>query len=147
VALEKYPIGRSIIDLVSAHRAVTTTKISKIGLHAGQDLILLTLLEQDGQSQNSLVQELCANHSAIAKSVARMQKSQIVRTEKSVTDKRVTLVYLTPKGRELALQVQGIWHDVENLALQNLSPADQEAFVRIMTTVEQNFATAGQSPK
>ena len=147
MALEKYPIGRSIIDLVSAHRAVTTTKISKIGLHAGQDVILLTLLEKDGQSQNSLVQELCANHSAIAKSVARMQKSQIVRTENSAIDKRVTLVYLTSKGHELALQAQKIWYDVEGLALQNLSPVDQGAFVRIVTTVEQNFATAGQSFK
>lgn len=142
MALEKYPIGRSIIDLVAAHRTVTTTKISQIGLHAGQDLILLTLLETDGQSQNALVQELCANHSAIAKSVSRMQKSGIVRTEKSATDKRVTLVYLTPKGRKLAMQTRDIWNNVEDLAVKGLSTADQQAFLRMMQIVNRNFVVS-----
>ena len=139
MALEEYPIGKSIINLVSAHRHVTTSKISKLGLHAGQDLILLALLEQDGQSQNALVQELCVNHSAVAKSVARMKKSDILTTQKSTTDKRVTLVFLTPKGHQLALQAQKVWQNVEHIAFNNLNKTDQTNFLRLLAIVERNF--------
>lgn len=142
MALEKYPLGQAIIGLVAAHRAVTTTKISKIGLHAGQDLILLALLETDGQSQNELVKNLCANHSAIAKSVGRLQKNEIVRTEKSAADRRITRVFLTDKGRDLAQQAQAIWQNVEELAVQGLSADEQQAFQHLMTSVTQNFMAA-----
>ncbi|WP_318766527.1 MarR family winged helix-turn-helix transcriptional regulator [Lactiplantibacillus carotarum] len=139
MALEEYPIGKSIINLVSAHRLVTTAKISKLGLHAGQDLILLALLEQDGQSQNALVQQLCVNHSAVAKSVARMQKNDILTTQKSTVDKRVTLVFLTSKGRQLALQTQQVWQNVESIAFDHLSETDQADFLRLIAIVERNF--------
>ncbi|GEO68297.1 MarR family winged helix-turn-helix transcriptional regulator [Levilactobacillus acidifarinae] len=146
MALEEYPIGKAIINLVTAHRQVTTAKIAQLGLHAGQDLILLTLLEQDGQSQNALVQQLRLNHSAVAKSVARMQKNDLVRTRKSTADKRVTLVFLTAKGRDLAHQAQQIWANVEAIAFTGLDAADRQAFSRIMTTVQQNFETHATTP-
>ncbi|KJW13271.1 MarR family winged helix-turn-helix transcriptional regulator [Levilactobacillus spicheri] len=139
MALEEYPIGKSIINLVSAHRHVTTTKINQLGLHAGQDLILLALLEQDGQSQNELVQQLCVSHSAVAKSVARMQKSDILTTQKSSVDKRVTLVFLTDKGRQLALQTQAIWENVESIAFKHLTAHERAEFLRLIALVEQNF--------
>lgn len=98
MALEKYTTSNAIINLVSAHRLVTTSKTAKPGLHAGQDMIILALLEKDGQSQNSLVQQLAVTHSAVAKSVARMQRKGILSTKKSTKDKRITLVYLTDEG-------------------------------------------------
>ncbi|ALO04974.1 MarR family transcriptional regulator [Lactiplantibacillus paraplantarum] len=141
MALEEYPIGKAIISLVSAHRHVTTSKIAGIGLHAGQDLILLSLLEQDGQSQNALVKQLCVNHSAVAKSVSRMQKKGIVSTQKSEIDRRITLVFLTDSGRQLAQQAQAIWENVEQLAFKNLNAADRANFLRLIATVQQNFET------
>lgn len=144
MALEKYTTGNAIIDLVSAHRHITTSRIAKLGLHAGQDMILLALLEIDGQSQNDLVQQLAVTHSAVAKSVARMQKNDIVSTKKSTTDKRITLVFLTDKGHTLALKVQKIWENVENIAFLNLNPKDKAEFLRLSATIQQNFEENAQ---
>lgn len=139
MSLKKYTIGNAIIDLVSAHRLITTSKISKLGLHAGQDMVLLSLLEKDGQSQNELVQQLVVTHSAIAKSVARMKRKDIVSTQKSTLDKRITLVYLTDKGRTLALEVQKIWENVEDIAFLKLNSSDKADFLRISAAIQNNF--------
>ena len=135
----KFPIEKAIINLITSYKNLITTKMRPLGLYPGQDMILLELLKNDGVSQNILVTTLCVDHSTIAKSVSRMIKNDLVKTEKSTKDKRVTLVSLTDHGRDLAQQVEQIWIDSERNATLGLSSEEQRLFVEMIDHITKNL--------
>jgi len=135
----KFPIEKAIINLITSYKNLITTKMRPLGLYPGQDMILLELLKNDGVSQNILVTTLCVDHSTIAKSVSRMIKNDLVKTEKSTKDKRVTLVSLTDHGRDLAKQVEQIWIDSERNATLGLSSEEQRLFVEMIDHITKNL--------
>jgi len=137
--ISKFPIEKAIINLITSYKNLITTKMRPLGLYPGQDMILLELLKNDGVSQNILVTTLCVDHSTIAKSVSRMIKNDLVKTEKSTKDKRVTLVSLTDHGRDLAKQVEQIWIDSERNATLGLSSEEQRLFVEMIDHITKNL--------
>ncbi|MCH4009408.1 MarR family winged helix-turn-helix transcriptional regulator [Companilactobacillus sp.] len=137
-----FPLGNIIIALVSSHRNLTTQRIRKLGLYPGQDMILMQLLQRDRQSQNELVQSLCVDHSTIAKSVNRLMKNDLVVTVKSEIDKRVTLVSLTSKGKDIAQQAQDVWDDVEKIATGDMSSEEVTSFLKLSEEMVRNFNNA-----
>lgn len=135
----QFPLGFSIINLVMSHRNLTTERVRQLGLYPGQDVVLLELLDHDGQLQNALVTALGLDHSTVTKSVARLKKNDIVTTEKSQTDRRATIVTLTPKGRRLAQEVAKIWDSVEATVLQDLTPAERDQFLTMTHQITTRF--------
>jgi len=135
----QFPIEKAIINLITSYKNHVTTQMRPLGLYPGQDMILLELLKNDGVSQNLLVTTLCVDHSTIAKSVSRMIKNDLVKTEKSTKDKRVTLVSLTPNGRNLAQQVETIWNESESKAALGLSTEEQRLFIEMIDHIAKNL--------
>lgn len=135
----EFPIEKAIINLITSYKNLITQKMRPLGLYPGQDMILLELLKNDGVSQNKLVVTLCVDHSTIAKSVSRMIKSDLVRTEKSTEDKRVTLVSLTPHGRDMAKKVEAVWLEAEHNATNDLSSEEQRLFVEMLNHIANNL--------
>lgn len=66
----------------------------------GQGNILLALGQADGQSQRALSRALNISAPSVTEFVTKLVAKGYVRREKSPTDKRVTLVYLTEAGRK-----------------------------------------------
>ncbi|WP_057881392.1 MarR family winged helix-turn-helix transcriptional regulator [Companilactobacillus kimchiensis] len=135
----KFPIEKAIINLITSYKNLITTNMRPLGLYPGQDMILLELLKNDGVSQNILVVTLCVDHSTIAKSVSRMIKNDLVKTEKSTKDKRVTLVSLTDHGREIAKQVEAIWVESERKATAGFSEEEQRLFIEMIDHITHNL--------
>lgn len=135
----EFPIEKAIINLITSYKSRITKRMRPLGLYPGQDMILLELLKKDGISQNKLVVELCVDHSTIAKSVNRMLKTDLVKTKKSTKDKRVTLVSLTEHGREIANHVQDVWLEAEYDATNDLSEAEQKAFIETLEKITRSL--------
>ncbi|CAJ1193648.1 MarR family winged helix-turn-helix transcriptional regulator [Companilactobacillus nantensis] len=135
----QFPIEKAIINLITSYKNQVTKKMRPLGLYPGQDLILLTLLKHGQVSQNKLVTELCVDHSTIAKSVRRMVSVDLVQTEKSTEDKRVTLVSLTKHGRDLATQVEKICVTSERAATSGLSTEEQRLFIEMIDHITKNL--------
>lgn len=70
----------------------------------GQGKILLALLTEDHVSQKDLATKLNLTAQSTAEFVRKLEKKKFVTREKSITDRRVTLVSLTPMGRKEASQ-------------------------------------------
>lgn len=135
----QFPIEKAIINLITSYKNKVSKQMRPLGLYPGQDMILLELLKNDGVSQNKLVVELCVDHSTIAKSVNRMIKTDLVKTEKSQKDKRVTLVSLTKHGRDLAKQVEAVWGESERTATSGLSEEEQRLFIEMIEKIAKNL--------
>ncbi|WP_125768232.1 MarR family winged helix-turn-helix transcriptional regulator [Companilactobacillus furfuricola] len=68
-------------------------------LFQGQGKILLALVDTDGISQKDLVDRIDMTPQSTAEFVRKLERRGLVTREKSITDKRVTLVRLTDRGR------------------------------------------------
>jgi DNA-binding MarR family transcriptional regulator len=94
-------ISLSLVRLCKAQRQQSEIQCQQIGLHAGQDLVILRLMEQDGLSQSELAARLGVEIATVAKMVQRMEKEGLLIRRQDVEDARISRVYLTEKGQAL----------------------------------------------
>lgn len=127
-ATNEYPVSFSIFSLARSHRNLAGQMLRKVGLFAGQEILLMQLWDQDGQSQGSLGRTLGLDHSTVAKMVRRLEDKGLVTRNRSKEDGRVTLVTLTQAGWDLRTKVQEIWSNLEDITTEDLTEQEQELF-------------------
>lgn len=139
------PASWAVFTLARSHRALAASKLATVGLFPGQELILMQLWDEDGQSQKALGRTQRLDHSTIAKSVRRLENAGLVRREKSFADGRVSLVFLTDAGTELKTPVLALWADLEQQTVAGLTAEERALFValtdKILPHVDESAAT------
>ncbi|MGW0877892.1 MarR family winged helix-turn-helix transcriptional regulator [Streptomyces sp. NPDC002740] len=123
------PMSYAIFQLARAHRAYASTLLREMDLHLGQELLLMHLLDRDGQSQSELLERLGVDHSTISKALRRMQDAGLVIREPATHD-RVMVVHLTDKGRAMREPLAAMWRTLEETSARGLSAQQAESFVR-----------------
>lgn len=86
-------------------RDLLEKQMATIGLHSGQLFILISLWQNDGQSQAELVKNLHVSPPTIYNMVVKMANSGFVALQKDSYDSRIVRVFLTQKGREIETSV------------------------------------------
>jgi DNA-binding MarR family transcriptional regulator len=124
-----YPVSFAIFALARSHRARAAAMLAEIGLFPGQELLLMRLLEKEGEPQKSLCDSFGLDHSTIAKSLGRLEQQGLIHRHKCVMDGRATNVFLTDKGREATTAILRVWRELERLTIADLSPEEQGALI------------------
>jgi DNA-binding MarR family transcriptional regulator len=120
----------AIYQLARAHRARAAVMLREMDLHPGQELLLMHLLDRDGQTQSELLESVDVDHSTISKSLRRMQDAGLLVREPAEHDRRVMVVHLTDKGRAMRKPLAAMWQALEETSALSLSAEQAEAFVR-----------------
>lgn len=124
------PMSYAIFQLARAHRARAGAMLREMDLHPGQELLLMQLLDRDGQTQSELLESVGLDHSTISKALRRMQDAGLVVREPAAHDRRVMVVHLTDKGRAMREPIAALWQALEETSARNLSEQQAESFVR-----------------
>ncbi|NQX45204.1 MarR family transcriptional regulator [Paenibacillus tritici] len=127
-AIAQFPVSFSIFSLARSHHRIAGQLLREAGLYPGQELVLMQLWHRNSQSQNDLTKSLRLDHSTIAKSVRRLEAAGLVTCSRSEEDKRVTLVSLTPEGRDIESRVNQAWRQLEELSTEQLSKEEKVQF-------------------
>lgn len=130
-----YPISFAVFALARAHKSAAAALLSELGLYPNQEILLMRLWEQDGQSQKELVDSLGLDHSTVVRSVQRMEAAGLLTRSKSAEDGRVTLVHLSDRGRELRASALAVWAELESRSSRALSPREQSEFIALAGTI------------
>ena len=120
----------AIFQLARAHRARAAAMLREMDLHPGQELLLMHLLDRDGQTQSELLESVGLDHSTVSKSLRRMQDAGLLVREPAAHDRRVMVVHLTDKGRAMREPLAAMWRALEETSALNLSAQEAESFVR-----------------
>lgn len=123
------PMSYAIFQLARAHRAYAAAMLRGMDLHPGQELVLMHLLDRDGQSQSELLECVGVDHSTISKALRRMEDAGLVVREPAAHDRRVMVVHLTDKGRAMREPIATLWRALEETSARNLSKQQAESFV------------------
>ncbi|MFE1839613.1 MarR family winged helix-turn-helix transcriptional regulator [Streptomyces sviceus] len=124
------PMSYAIFQLARAHRASAAAMLREMDLHLGQELLLMQLLDRDGQTQSELLESVGLDQSTVSKSLRRMQDAGLLVREPAEHDRRVLVVHLTDKGRAMREPLAAMWQTLEETSARNLSEQQAEAFIR-----------------
>ena len=135
------------IKAAKAYRNLIQNELSKIGLYAGQEVLLFQLWETEGLSQSELADRLDVEPAAISKMLNRMESAGLVERRTDPTDSRVSQVFLTDDGRSLQEPVEDIWDHAETQLLEGLSTEEKLLFRRMLVDIRDNLSESNQSTR
>ncbi len=122
-------LSYAIFQMARAHRAYAARLLRDLGLHPGQELLLMQLLERDGQTQSELLAAVGLDHSTVSKSLRRMQEAGFLTREPAEHDRRVMRVSLTDKGRAMRGDIEEMWAALEQASVGDLDADTVEQFI------------------
>jgi DNA-binding MarR family transcriptional regulator len=100
-----------------------------------QATVLRILGKQDGLDQASLATKAVVDSSTIKDVVQRLEQHDAVKRARSVLDKRMQLVYLTPVGRTLLKNSMPLAHAAAQKLLAPLSTTEQKQLLTLVAKI------------
>ena len=138
-------IGYLLAKVCRAHRAGVGSVLARIGLHVGQEMVLLELWKKDGLRGGELAERLGVEPPTVTRMLKRMEACGFVERRPDPTDARSFRVHLTEKGRALEEPVARIWGEIEEKTLQGISPEETLVLRRLLARIRQNLGSTGES--
>ncbi|WAZ26713.1 MarR family winged helix-turn-helix transcriptional regulator [Streptomyces cinnabarinus] len=134
----------AIFGLAWAHRAHAAGLLRSLRLHPAQELLLMKLLERDGQTQSELLESVSLDHSTVSKSLRRMQEAGLLTRQPAEHDRRVATVWLTDRGRDMREPIEAMWSALEHTSAQELDAEAIESFITVARTIEKSITRRSQ---
>ncbi|MGI5206064.1 MarR family winged helix-turn-helix transcriptional regulator [Spirillospora sp. CA-108201] len=102
-------INQAIRLLSLRHRARAAALLAPLGLHPGQETLLLELARSGPRIQAQLSEALGCEPPSVTLMTRKLEASGHVRRRPAPADKRASVVELTDSGAALAEQVKELW--------------------------------------
>ena len=109
-----------------SHRVVVQKYLDQYGLYIGQPRFLFVLEEQEGISQAVLSSILKVTKETVSVTLKRLEQSGYIRREVSQSDKRIKLLYLNEKGKELMPELRKNFNDINERMFSQLDKNEKE---------------------
>ncbi len=135
--------GAMIGRLQSAARLSRTMLASRLlqqGLYAGQDQVMLSLNDEDGQTPGALATKLGVRPPTITKTINRLQAQGFLERRASDTDSRQAHIFLTDSGRETIRSIEKSVRKTEKQAMKGLDKKDQKTLAKMLNRIESNLS-------
>ena len=128
----------NLAKLCKVHRGSVGDALAEVGLHVGQEMVLVELWEQDGLRGGELADRLGVEPPTVTKMLRRLEVCGLLERRRDPSDARSFRVYLTQGGRELEGPVERCWEEVEERTLAGMSAGERKTFHRLLTKVRSN---------
>ncbi|MFD7613689.1 MarR family winged helix-turn-helix transcriptional regulator [Streptomyces sp. NPDC059828] len=136
------PISHAIFRLARLHRMFAGQLLRRIGLHPGQELVMMHLWELGPQRQIDLVRLMDSDAATMTRTVRRLEQAGFVRRRPSPTDKRASLIEPTAASHALRREVERVWSQLEDISTTDLSDAERAGALATLERLEQNLVRA-----
>ncbi|MFB7462742.1 MarR family winged helix-turn-helix transcriptional regulator [Streptomyces sp. NPDC056224] len=140
------PISHAIFRLARLHRMYAGQLLRRIGLHPGQELVMMHLWELGPQRQTDLVRLLDSDAATMTRTVQRLEQAGFVRRRPSPTDKRASLIEPTAASHALRREVEKAWSQLEDLVAAGLTSDERTAALHTLERLEHNLVQAAADP-
>jgi MarR family transcriptional regulator, organic hydroperoxide resistance regulator len=135
----KESTGYAIAKVCKAHRGNVGEHLAQLGLHVGQDMVLIELFEQDGLRGGELAERLGVEPPTVTKMLRRLEKCGLVERRQDLRDARSFRVYLTDAGRSLEEPLARCWERVEETTFAGMSVGERRTLRRLLAKVRANI--------
>jgi DNA-binding MarR family transcriptional regulator len=109
--------------------------------HPAQAGCLLTLSGADGLSQSDLAAMLNVSRPTVTSMLQKMEAAGTVERRADEHDQRVTRLFLTPMGREVAERMREVHADIINSTVGTLPERDRQTLLQLLDAVNERAAS------
>jgi DNA-binding MarR family transcriptional regulator len=135
----KESTGYALAKVCKAHRGNVGELLAELGLHVGQEMVLIELFEQDGLRGGELAERLGVEPPTVTKMLRHLEKCGLVQRRQDMRDARSFRVYLTGEGRSLEEPLARCWERVEERTFAGMSVGERRNFHRLLEKVRANI--------
>lgn len=125
--------------LAMRHRALAHELLAPLGLHPGQEFLLMELAARGPRIQAQLAGALACEPPSVTLMVTKLEARGYVQRAPHPSDRRATVVDLTPQGRELSEQVRTVWVELATRTLGATSATDARRAATLFTTLAEHL--------
>ena len=113
-------------------------RLGNMGLQALDGMVIRLLAREGRMRQEDIVHKLVLDKSAVARTLARLEKLGVV--ERAVSDRcrREKLVAITPAGLELYGRIERVLEEWKEICYRGLSPQELEQYSAFLSRVTDN---------
>lgn len=123
------------------HRRLLMATVSEEHLHPAQGGCLQALVHRDGMSQSDLAEMLHVSRPTVTTMLQRMETAGSIERRPDAVDSRVTRVFITAEGRELAQRMRAGFAEMLNTSFGCASETDKRELTRILTGINDHVET------
>ncbi|MFJ6367946.1 MarR family winged helix-turn-helix transcriptional regulator [Streptomyces virginiae] len=135
------PVSHAISRVARLHRITAGRALRNLGLHPGQEFLMMHLWDCGAVRQSELIKALGLDPSTVTKMLQRLEQSGHVRRRPDPADRRASLVEATDASRELLVEVREAWGELERQTLDGLDAAERAELTRLLGKVEATLCT------
>ncbi|MFE1762601.1 MarR family winged helix-turn-helix transcriptional regulator [Streptomyces angustmyceticus] len=134
------PVSHAIFRVARLHRMIAGQLLRPLGLHLGQELVMMHLWELGPQRQTDLVRLIDSDAATMTRSIKRLENAGFVRRRPCPDDRRAVLIEPTAASQALRREVERIWAELENASAGGLTPDQQTEALDTLRRIEDNLA-------
>jgi DNA-binding MarR family transcriptional regulator len=138
-------LNRAIRQLTLRHRARAAELLAPLGLHTGQEVLLLELDRNGPMIQARLGEALGCEPPTVTLMSRRLEASGHVRRTPATSDKRASVVELTDRGRDLVGRIKEQWQALAEETVNGLPDRTVSSLPRLLTRLTDNVDTRARS--
>ena len=131
-------LNQAIRLLSLRHRARAAQLLAPLGLHAGQEALLLELDRTGPRIQAQLSEALGCEPPSVTLMTRKLEASGHIKRTPDPADKRATVVALTDSGKALAEQIRQLWLTLAEETIRGLPTEMLEQLPGILHTMSTN---------
>ena len=136
----KDTVGYMLAQVCKLHRQRADELLTEIGLHVGQEMILVMLEDNEGITQTELAERMMIQPPTLTNSLKRLEREGFVMRRPDPDDQRVSRVHTTRKGRDLMATVNEAWTKLEEESFKGFSLEERVLLRRLLIQTCQNLA-------
>ncbi|GAA1041797.1 hypothetical protein GCM10009557_66350 [Virgisporangium ochraceum] len=134
-------INQAIRLLSLRHRARAAALLAPLGLHPGQEALLLELARTGPMIQAQLSEALGCEPPSVTLMTRKLEATGHIRREPAPFDKRASVVELTDSGRDLADRVRRVWRDLAEETVAGLPDETVAGLPDVLNALTANVDT------
>ncbi len=115
------------------------TQCAKFGITATQSFVILDLLDNEGSSVKDIAARIQLDSPAVTGVIDRLFKESLVQRIEDPSDRRSLQIFLTPKGRQLAIEFLPIGQEFNRHIKEIIDPEKVAIFENSLSRLEQNL--------
>lgn len=121
------------------HKALIDSRVSSLGIHRTQHMILMHLARQDKlPSQKELANRLDVTPAAVTGAIKKMENDGYV--ERTLgQDNRYIELRITDKGRELVRKTHRLFCEADSSMFEGFSESELEAYISALGKLQANI--------
>ncbi|MFE3598337.1 MarR family winged helix-turn-helix transcriptional regulator [Streptomyces sp. NPDC059096] len=136
------PMSHAIFRVARLHRMLAGQLLRRVGLHPGQELVMMQLWDLGPQRQTDLVRLLGSDAATMTRTVRRLENAGFVRRRPSRTDRRATIIEPTAASLALRTEVEQIWAELEAGVADGLGADERDVMIGVLARIEDSLGVA-----